>query len=326
MLVPITIRELISDYLDVFSTPKSHSTLFYYLSHFQTSSIKREKLQEFINPLENGTANSSDADNLIEILDEINEYLYRPRRTVQEVMQDFEAKIPVKYLVDAFPLLREREFSICSIDRNLEENTCTVEICYGVIEYITRMQSKRIGIGTNYLKSLPIGSSSKALKVRIKPGSFVLPESPGTPVILIGPGLGIAPLKSILLHRIYADKASENYLFYGCRYREKDWLYAEEMLHLQKESKLKYFVAYSRDTKQYVQDKLLENGKLIWELISEKGAFIYLSGNSKRMPDDVVASLKRIIKQESGLNEADTQLYWSNNLIKTHRFQQETWT
>ena len=347
-----TLRQLFTEYLDAFSAPRSHSSLFHYISHFTLSQLKREKCIEYITPPRSTSATGANVSNGLstsqaEILDEVNSYLYRPKRTLEEVLIDFEVmRMPIEYILDVFPLMREREFSICtalplaqsqllldSTDHHhgIDSSTAAsgvveVGICMGVISYWTRMKTERRGVGTHFLRSL---LPNDRVAIRLKRGTFRLPSSPSVPVIFIGPGLGIAPLRSMLLERVHNQGANENYVFFGCRFPDKDALYVPEFKVLSEQGRLKYWVAYSRqnpNNKYYVQDSLWDQRDLVFKLVHERAAYIYLSGNSKRMPEDVMAVLTKIIK--TGLNTSiDAEAnHYVQNLISRGRFQQETWS
>jgi NADPH-ferrihemoprotein reductase len=148
---------------------------------------------------------------------------------------------------------------------------------------------------------------------------------------MIGPGTGIAPMRALLQERSYQKKAlglpvGTNILYFGCRKRNEDYLYEDELKTFQMEGVLdKLYVAFSREQteKVYVQDLLLQNTKETWSLIDQDGASIYVCGGVK-MGHDVSEALKSICEIEGGMSEDEARHYLSA-LASNHRFVQELW-
>ena len=147
----------------------------------------------------------------------------------------------------------------------------------------------------------------------LQPGVFVhvnkafrLPESGDTPIIMVGPGTGIAPFRAFLEERKASGAKGGNWLFFGNPHRETDFLYEEEFSTMQKEGVLtRLDTAFSRDQehKIYVQDRMLENGAEIWKWLQD-GAYFYVCGDASRMAKDVDAALHTIAREHGGLDEA----------------------
>jgi sulfite reductase alpha subunit-like flavoprotein len=159
----------------------------------------------------------------------------------------------------------------------------------------------------------------------ISRGTFRMPPDT-TPLILIGPGTGCAAIRAIIQDRIFRH-VGNMYFFFGCRYRQMDFLYENEWSSYVKQGFLQLFAAFSRDQKEkvYVQHRLSEQKDLIWRLINEEHATIFLSGSARQMPKDVKHALKEIWREkekQTGEHEADK---WLQHLEKEGRFQMETW-
>lgn len=159
----------------------------------------------------------------------------------------------------------------------------------------------------------------------VSKGTFTLPLDPSIPIICIGPGTGVAPMRSIIKHFLHYY-TSECILFYGCRNENADYLYRDEWEKLTLNSRFTIVTAFSRDQpeKIYVQHKLLEHSDQIWQLL-QQGAHIYLSGNAKRMPEDVMKALIEIMMKSGGHSEEEATKALKA-LTKTRRFQQECWS
>jgi len=124
---------------------------------------------------------------------------------------------------------------------------------------------------------------------------FRLPASPATPVILVGPGTGLAPMRGFLQERA-AQQAKENVLFFGCRC-DDDFLYREELQAYEEAGLLKLFVAFSRKLgvpKTYVQQLIAEQAGLLGDLV-RRGAHIYVCGDASKMAPDVRAAFSHIV-------------------------------
>ncbi|KAI9205118.1 uncharacterized protein BJ171DRAFT_503040 [Polychytrium aggregatum] len=299
----MTLRILLESHLDLFGHPRRY--FFELLSFFSTDLDHAEKLREF--------ASSEGQPDLYS-------YCHRMKRTTFEVLQDFHsAKVPLKYLLDLIPELRPRLFSIASspnVDRS------RIDLTVGIINYTTKLKKPRTGVCTSWLSSLPCGTS---VPFYISRGTMKLPDD-GVPAIFIGPGTGVAPMRSFIQERINRGH-HDNVLFVGCRNQFKDYVYASEWQAACNRGQLKVFTAFSRDQdeKIYVQHRIQEQAKLMWELIGVKGGFVFLSGNAKRMPYDVEDALKEIFKIEGNMTD-DEALAYLRGLEKQRRFQQECWS
>ncbi|XP_058441869.1 NADPH-dependent diflavin oxidoreductase 1 isoform X3 [Marmota monax] len=177
---------------------------------------------------------------------------------------------------------------------------------------------------TLYDTSLMAGPVQVPLWVR--PGGLAFPETPDTPVIMVGPGTGVAPFRAAVQERV-AQGQTGNFLFFGCRWRDQDFYWGDEWQELEKRGCLTLVTAFSREQqgqKVYVQHRLRELGPLVWELLDHRGAYFYLAGNAKYMPTDVMEALMSIFQEEGGLSHPNAATYLAR-LQRTLRFQTETW-
>ena len=263
----ITIRDFVSKYLDIHSIPKK--SFFQLIWKFSQDELERIKLREF------STKEGSE--------DYLN-YCQRPRRTILEVLKDFphtSPSIPLNYLPDLIPAMKPREFSIASSPSVFRDE---IQILVAIVRFKTRMKKHRTGLCSNYLSNLESGDS---ISVSVRKGSFVIPPL-DHPVILIGPGTGVAPLRALIQERV-SKGINTNYLFFGCRREESDFYFKQEWENL-RSGNLNLFVAFSRkdpNRKKYVQHVLLEQKDLIYRLILEENSSVIICGNSKQMPDNV---------------------------------------
>jgi sulfite reductase (NADPH) flavoprotein alpha-component len=140
---------------------------------------------------------------------------------------------------------------------------------------------------------------------------FRLPADPATSVIMIGPGTGVAPFRGFLQARAAQQASGRNWLVFGGRHLDQDFLYQTEWLAALKKGLLhRLDVAFSRDTaeKVYVQHRLRERGAEVWQWL-ESGAHVYVCGDAERMAPDVQAALVEIVAVHGGRSTQDAEAY-----------------
>ncbi|KAJ2492443.1 NAPDH-dependent diflavin reductase [Coemansia sp. RSA 2050] len=295
-----TLRGLCTSYFDIMGVPRR--SFFEMLSYFAPSPEERDKLREF--------SSAAGQDDLLA-------YCMRPRRTVLEVLGDFPRTapaIPLSYAFDVFPVIAERSFSISSA-----ECPHAVDLTVAIVEYKTLMQRKRRGVCTRWLAQMPVGHT---LAMRFARGTMRLP-SPSQPIVMVGPGTGIAAFMSFIQSRPRAD----NYLFFGCRSASKDFYYQEQLQQWASEGSLHLYCAFSRDgpAKVYVQDRIREQSQLLWSLMAEQDAVVFVSGNANRMPDDVRQAFADVVSANNPQMSADDAQSYISSMVKEGRYQEECW-
>ena len=132
---------------------------------------------------------------------------------------------------------------------------------------------------------------------------FHLPEDPDTPIIMIGPGTGVAPFRAYLQERKATGAKGKNWLFFGAQHETCDFAYGDEFKAYQSEGILAGLdCAWSRDQPQkiYVQHKMTENAAEIWKWIDAEGAHFFVCGDARRMAKDVDATLRKIVQEQGG--------------------------
>lgn len=181
------------------------------------------------------------------------------------------------------------------------------------------------------------GVCSVQLAERVEPGeslpvyiqhnpSFKLPSNPDTPIIMIGPGTGVAPFRAFLGEREETGALGKNWLFYGDQHFSTDFLYQVEWQRWLKDGVLtRMDVAFSRDTdkKVYVQHRMLEKSREVYEWLQE-GAVVYVCGDEKKMAHDVHAALATILEQEGGLSPEQAAEYLTR-MQQEKRYQRDVY-
>uniref|UniRef100_D8Q1Z0 NADPH-dependent diflavin oxidoreductase 1 n=1 Tax=Schizophyllum commune (strain H4-8 / FGSC 9210) TaxID=578458 RepID=D8Q1Z0_SCHCM len=299
-----TLRTLFTRYLDFNTVPRRG--FFVWLRYFATDELERERLDEFL----------GDGDDLYD-------YTTRVRRTIAEVLADFRhLRIPKEYVFDVFPPLRPREFSIAS---SVKRHPRNIHLCIAIVKYRTKLKVPRRGVCTSWLVGLPLGST---LRMRIHRGLIELPPS-NVPVICVGPGTGIAPMRAVIEEREAAG-AKDNTLYFGCRSASKDEHYAEEWTAYANDGHLTYRVARSREgaegaARVYVQDLMREDARTLWELVGEREGRVFISGSSNKMPAAVRSALAYAAETYGGLS-ADAAKAYVEKMERDGRLVEECWS
>lgn len=306
---PCTVRHLVESYLDIAAVPRR--SFFELLSTLASNELERDKLAEL----------SSAAGQ-----DDLHAYCNRPRRTALEVLADFPhttAELGADYLLDLFPEIQPRSFSIAS---SLQAHPHRLHILLAVVQYKTKMYKPRRGLCSSWLASLDPAQGEVLVPLWVKKGSLKFPEQHHTPVIMVGPGTGVAPFRSAIQERI-AEGKTANVLFFGCRSESKDFYFRPEWEELERAGHLVLFTAFSRDQEEkvYVQHRVRENAKLVWDLLANQNGCFYIAGNSKEMPASVRDALKEVFQQEGGLS-AEQAHEMLAAMERTARLQSETWS
>ncbi|GAA5961572.1 hypothetical protein JCM8115_006723 [Rhodotorula mucilaginosa] len=297
-----TLRHLLTHELDISSVP--NYSFFEWLAHFCEGDMQ-ERLREFASPAG---------------YDELLDYARRPRRTINEVLYEFRsAKIPPEYLFDLLPLIRPRGFSISSSPSSHDGK---VDLLVAIVSYKTILSVPRKGLTTSWLSSLKPGAR---VPVRFDTsGLLKLPPSPA-PLVMIGPGTGVAPFRALMEERIRAG-ADDNLLFFGCRSVKADFYFREFWEDVVQQGKLTLSVAPSRDQedKIYVQHRIPEYAGQLWDYVT-RGGYIYVCGSSTLMPKAVKKALLAVFQAEGKLDDdAAAEMLWEQ-LEKEGRIIEETW-
>jgi sulfite reductase (NADPH) flavoprotein alpha-component len=156
--------------------------------------------------------------------------------------------------------------------------------------------------------------------------AFRLVDDDNAPVIMVGPGTGVAPFRAFLEERRVRGAAGKNWLFFGNPHRETDFLYEEEFVSMQKDGILTHLdLAFSRDQEEkiYVQHQMEERGADLWQWL-EAGASFYVCGDASRMAKDVDACLHRIVEKHGGKTEDEAKNY-IKALKKEKRYQRDVY-
>ena len=183
----------------------------------------------------------------------------------------------------------------------------------------------RLGVASTYLAERVMPGDATKVYVQ-KAHGFGLPADPATPVIMVGPGTGIAPFRAFLHERMATRAPGRNWLFFGHQRRDCDFFYEDELTGMKAAGTLtRLSLAWSRDGEQkfYVQDRMREVGRDLWAWIAD-GAHLYVCGDAKRMAKDVERTLVDIVAQH-GVRSTDEAIAFVAELKKAGRYQQDVY-
>jgi sulfite reductase (NADPH) flavoprotein alpha-component len=241
---------------------------------------------------------------------------------VMAALQKFSSVRPhPEAFIEALEPLQPRLYSISSSHNATPGRLSLTVDC---VRYVINKR-KRLGLASTFLAER-INPGDK-LKVYVqKAHGFALPADPKTPIIMVGPGTGVAPFRAFLLDRKATGAPGKNWLFFGHQRSDCDFFYADELNALKTAGLLtRMSLAWSRDgaKKFYVQDRMREVGRELWTWLAE-GAHLYICGDAKRMAKDVERALVDIIVQ-FGARSTDEAVAFIAELKKKGRFQQDVY-
>ncbi|GFR48013.1 hypothetical protein Agub_g9842 [Astrephomene gubernaculifera] len=397
------VRSLVQGCLDI-AGASPRRFLFQVLHNYAATELERERLAHFASA---------------EGRDDLYRYNQRESRTLSEVLSDFpSASPPLERLLESAPLLRPRLFSAAS-SQSLR-GPSAVHLLVALVSYNTPLRRRRVGLCSGYLGGLdPAAAEAAGEEIRVavwtERGSLRPPKSPNTPLILIGPGTGVAPFRAFLEDRYATILASNKdqqqqqqqqapndqeqqqqqpslqqpltpppapcFLFFGCRSRSADFYYSQQWKEYMRAGVLHpthgLITAFSREaaaappqqgqtqqqqqqqqpvadgsngavaaaggeapaaagrngstavsssgSKVYVTQRIREQGELLWGLLSEGGAAVYVSGAAKKMPAGVAAAFADVAVQYGGLG-TEAAAAFVRQLELKGRYQVEAWS
>src|SRR5947199_2750243 len=249
------------------------------------------------------------------------------RKSVFDLLEEHPAcELPFHAYLEMLSLLAPRYYSISS-SPSLEQSRCSITV--GVVEGAASSgRGIYKGVCSNYLASRRAGETVQATVRETKAG-FRLPDDPTVPIIMVGPGTGLAPFRGFLQERAALKaKGAElgpAMLFFGCRHPDQDYLYRDELKSFEASGITELHTAFSRaeGPKSYVQHLVSMNKERVWSLI-EQGAIIYVCGDGGKMEPDVKAALVAIYRERSG-SDADAAQRWIDDLGTRNRYVLDVW-
>ena len=246
---------------------------------------------------------------------------YSAKHQIVDIVKAASAEVTAQAFVDALRKITPRLYSIASSQTEVEEE---VHLTVDLVSY-EHGGATRFGGASGFLAN-DVGEGA-TVKVFVEHNNnFRLPADGNTPVIMVGPGTGVAPFRAFMQEREASEAEGDNWMFFGDQTLTQDFLYQVEWQGYLKSGLLtKMDVAFSRDQaeKIYVQDRIKENAKEVFEWL-ERGAHLYICGDANRMAKDVHQTLVEIIAEHGQLSIEQAEDYLKS--LRSHkRYQKDVY-
>ncbi len=283
-------------------------------SHLDITTLTRPLMEKY-----GELCGNEDLNKLLKDPQALNGYLWG--RQILDFFEDFPVWLEPQAFVSLLRSLAPRLYSIAS---SPNAHPGQVHLTIGVVRFKTPTGRLAEGVCSNYLARTEPGHKAP-LYIQANP-HFHLPADPATPIIMVGPGTGIAPFRAFVEEREISGGSGKNWLFFGDQHRETDFLYEEEWLDkLERGVLTRLDLAFSRDQAQriYVQHRMRENAADLYAWL-EEGAYFYVCGDASRMAKDVHQTLLEILMQEGKLSEDNATAYLKT-MEQSGRYQRDVY-
>ncbi|KAJ3274998.1 hypothetical protein HDV01_001504 [Terramyces sp. JEL0728] len=324
--MPCTLRTALTNYLDINAITKQHQLEIF--AKYAKDAAEKKLLEAL-------------SDNRDKYVVEVE----TQQKTLADILHEFPSiAVSIRYY---------------SISSSSKESPKVVSVTAVVVRYVLPHQlsnnGKRVvvkeGLVTSFLERIHDHKAGKIeshaipasehipklhYPVYIRSSNFRLPKNLETPVVMVGPGTGVAPFRGFIrerfLHAKEGEKVGPTWLFYGCRNADSDYLYKEEFKEMLDEAKdldidLKIITAFSRDTdkKVYVQHCVKEHAENIWNFLETQNGNFYICGDAKNMAHDVNKELENIAVNVGSMDEEGSK-NWIKKLRSDGRYLEDVWT
>ncbi|XP_023262400.1 NADPH--cytochrome P450 reductase isoform X2 [Seriola lalandi dorsalis] len=314
---PTTYRTALTHYLDITHPPRTN--VLYELAQYAADPKDQENMRKMASSSPEGKAL-------------YQSWVLDASRNILAILEDMPTlRPPIDHLCELMPRLQARYYSIASSSK-VHPNS--IHICAVVVEYKTKTGRMNKGVATNWLKNKLISDNGhkSTVPMYIRKSQFRLPFKATNPVIMIGPGTGIAPFMGFIQERGWlkeqGKEVGETVMYFGCRHKNEDYLYQEELEEAEKNGVLTQLnVAFSRDQEQkvYVQHLLKNNKEDLWKLIHTENAHIYICGDARNMAKDVQTTFHEIAEEMGGMVRTQATDY-IKKLMTKGRYSQDVWS
>lgn len=312
---PCTYRTALSHYVDITALPRTH--VLKELAEYTTDSSEKEKLL-----LMSGTTEAGKAAYQQWVIQDVRNIIY--------ILEDLPScKPPLDYICELLPRLQARYYSISSSSKLYPT---TIHVTANVLKYQTPTGRTNKGVCTNYLKGLvPDNGIKLHTPIFVRKSQFRLPSKPQIPIIMVGPGTGIAPFRGFIqernLQREEGKPVGKSVLYFGCRNKAIDYLYEDELNVYKDSGLIELHLAFSRDqdNKVYVTHLMSENTAEIWKIIGEENGHLYVCGDAKSMARDVNSVIVKLCQTEGKMDQTQAELY-VKKMITQKRYSSDVWS
>lgn len=307
--MPLTVREFLTRYCDLSGAPRRSELKL--LAAYATDPIDQKALLRL-----------SSKEGKAEYKDKVTDSFTGMVHILQRCPS---ISLPLEHFVDICPRLQPRFFTISS---SSSVHPKSIHLTVAVTKQERADGTLFQGVCSTFLAEQR--PTKDMVRVFVRPSTFRLPSDTTKPILMIGPGTGVAPMRALLQERAFQAKhgktTGSNILYFGCRKAEWDYLYQDEMQSWQKDGTLtQLHTAFSRAQahKVYVQNLLQEHSQSTWDLLEQQGAYVYVCG-AVQMGHDVSETLQSIVTKHGKHNSDQAKAYLSK-LAQDGRYVQELW-
>lgn len=312
---PCTYRTALSHYVDITALPRTH--VLKELAEYTSDPAEKEKLKLMSSTCDEGKM-------------EYQKWIVNDVRSIVHILEDLPScKPPLDHICELLPRLQARYYSISSSGKL---HPTKIHVTANVLKYETPTGRTNKGVCTNYLYKLkPENDTKYHVPIFVRKSQFRLPSKPQTPIIMIGPGTGIAPFRGFIQERSWQRQegkpVGETVLYFGCRNKAIDYLYENELNEAKDSGLLKLYLAFSRDQaeKVYVTHLLEQNKAEVWRIIGQENGHLYVCGDAKKMARDVHTAIIQICQTEGGMTPGEAELY-VKKMINQKRYSSDVWS
>lgn len=319
---PCTYRTAFTYYVDIASSPRVQPLRE--LSSHATSTEDKEFLDLICSSSPEGR-------------EKYNEWVVKSYRNIVHIINDLPTfRPPADLLIELLPRLQPRYYSISS--SNLL-NPSTVSITAVVVDYTSPAGYRNKGVATGYLQKRTLLSKANddyRVPICFVQSQFRLPpvvNGKMDPIIMIGPGTGLAPFRGFLQEIQLLKKrdnlqTSDVILYYGCRHKVQDYLYPDELAQFKEDGTLTQLrIAFSRDQaeKVYVTHLLEQNRDETWDIIGNRNGYVYVCGEARSMAKNVMQIFKNLIMEKLETDEKGADAYLKK-MEQDKRYKADVWS
>lgn len=311
---PTTYRTALTHYLEITAIPRTH--ILKELAEYCTVESDKDMLRNMASLTPEGK-------------EKYQTWIQDACRNIVHILEDIKScKPPIDHLCELLPRLQPRYYSISSSSKL---HPLHVHVTAVLVEYKTPSGRINKGVATTYLKEKQSNTEDAKVPVFIRKSQFRLPTKCETPVIMVGPGTGLAPFRGFIQERQYmrdeGKTVGHTILYFGCRKKNEDFIYAEELEEYVTKGTLTLKTAFSRDQKEkvYVTHLIERDADLIWNIIGENKGHFYICGDAKNMAVDARNILVKILSEKGSMSEADAVQYLKK-MEAQKRYSADVWS